>query len=480
MKKFIKNEKYLGLLLVGIAFLLMFIWAMIGSMPTGPDEGMRYQVARYLYRNPGKLPRGEDEAIRNSRWGISYGFSPILSYMVSAVFMWITKIFTTEKMALLRAARMADVLFMTAAAWLVVRIGKRLFQDKGQRWLFCVLVIFLPEFLFMGAYVNTDSLALLSCTIILLAWVRYLDEGWTWKNCILLAVGMGVCFLSYYNAYGWILWSAFFFCFTVLFCTEKPWKERWRFLFSRGFVIAGITFALAGWWFIRNYFLYDGDILGRKASDLCAEKYAWPDFKPSVRMTPEKLGWSYKDFFLYQDPGWQHNWIISVLYSFIGTFGVFDIFMNENMSKIYVLFLTVGILGVTLMLREFYWKKTAVSVAYNRGAAPKEPVKIKTISRYREWNQMGVFNLAMAGAMITPVFLFISYAYSSDNQAQGRYILSAVFPLMYFVTKGYGKLLEKFVKKEELRKLFYRIASILWTAGAVITFATLIIPKYVG
>ena len=182
MKNFLKNGKYLGGILVGLAFLIMFIWAMIGTMPTGPDEGMRYSVAQYLYKNPGKLPHGDDEAIRNARWGISYGFSPILSYMVSAVFMWMVSIITTEKMALLRAARMADVLFITAAAWMVLQIGKRLFSDKGQRWLFCVLVIFLPEFLFMGAYVNTDSLALMAGAMILLAWVRYLDEGWTWKN----------------------------------------------------------------------------------------------------------------------------------------------------------------------------------------------------------------------------------------------------------------------------------------------------------
>lgn len=59
----------------------------------------------------------------------------------------------------------------------------------------------------MGTYVNTDSLALLAAAMILYAWASYLREDWTWKNCILLAVGMAVCALSYYNAYGWILCS---------------------------------------------------------------------------------------------------------------------------------------------------------------------------------------------------------------------------------------------------------------------------------
>ena len=88
--------------------------------------------------------------------------------------------------------------------------------------------------------------------MILYAWVSYLREDWTWKNCILLAVGMAVCALSYYNAYGWILCSFFFFCFTVLLCREEAFSQRVRFLFSRGAVIAAVTLVLCGWWFIRN------------------------------------------------------------------------------------------------------------------------------------------------------------------------------------------------------------------------------------
>ena len=79
MKKIWNNEKYRDVFVVGLAFLIMFAWAMIGSMPTGPDESMRYSVAQYLYEHPGQLPQGEDEAIRNVRWGISSAFSPRLS-----------------------------------------------------------------------------------------------------------------------------------------------------------------------------------------------------------------------------------------------------------------------------------------------------------------------------------------------------------------------------------------------------------------
>ena len=54
---------------------------------------MRYMVAQYLHKHPGKLPLGDDPAIRDATWGISYAYYPILSYMVSAVFMGIAGLF---------------------------------------------------------------------------------------------------------------------------------------------------------------------------------------------------------------------------------------------------------------------------------------------------------------------------------------------------------------------------------------------------
>lgn len=476
MKKRLIKEKLPERLLVLLVFVLVTAWAMTAGNPGGPDEPMRYDVAKYLYHHSGELPRGDDPEIRNSTWGISYGFYPILSYMVSAVFMWIAGIFSTSEEVLLHAARMADVLFLTAAAWMTIQTGKNLF-DKEKRWMFSIMVCFLPGFLFLGTYVNTDSLGLMAASMIFLAWSRYLKEGWTWKNCVLLAVGMGICFLSYFNAYGWILWSFLFFCATVLLCSGEPWRDRVKFLFSRGIAIAGITLGISGWWFIRNYLIYDGDFLGRKTCRLCAEKYAEKAYKPSVYATPTVRGWSIKDMLIYQDPGWPHNWTIMMMVSFVGTFGLFDIFMDETVSKIYVLFLVLGMIGVLFMLEEFCWKERIVTVS-RQNLENGERLIIKKIRSTGMWSKKGVFHLAMLGAMITPVILLVNYSYTNDLQCQGRYVMPAVFPVMYFVTCGYGKLLERLVKKEAVRVWFYRIVSVLWIAGAVLTYFLTIVPAY--
>ena len=48
------------LVLVLAAFLLLTAWAFMQPLGAGPDEKMRYMVAQYLHKHPGKLPLGDD------------------------------------------------------------------------------------------------------------------------------------------------------------------------------------------------------------------------------------------------------------------------------------------------------------------------------------------------------------------------------------------------------------------------------------
>ena len=472
------NEKTEIFIFVFLAFILLTTWAMTQPFNSGPDEQMRYSVADYIYKHHGALPGGDDPAVRNKVWGISYAYYPVVSYMVSALFMRISRLFADPGYSMFKIARMADVLFVTGAVYFVVKASGKLFPkekySREVRWLFAALAGFMPQAIFMGTYVNTDSLALLAAAMILYAWASYLREDWTWKNCILLAVGMAVCALSYYNAYGWILCSFFFFCFTVLLCREEAFSQRVRFLFSRGAVIAAVTLVLCGWWFIRNAVLYNGDFLGRKSCAECAEKYAQKDYRPSLYPTPAKLGWNWKDIILYQDPGWYHNWILTVCVSFIGTFGQMEIYMPYTVSKLYMLFFAVGIISVFFVKETFDLRKK-MYVA-QRKAVGNDRWKIKTKVISRGWNKEGIFHLMMVFLIMIPVFLFLYYVYYSDNQPQGRYLMPALYPLMYFVTLGWNNILTKTVKNEKVRSLICRVLTVLLVISPFACWAFLILP----
>ena len=163
-KKIWKEERFQVLVLVLAAFLLLTAWAFMQPLGAGPDEKMRYMVAQYLHKHPGKLPLGDDPAIRDATWGISYAYYPILSYMVSAVFMGIAGLFHASADGLLHAARMADVLFVTGSVYFVVKASGKLFPKEG-RWLFAALAGFMPQALFLnlckhgfpGAFIHGDD-----------------------------------------------------------------------------------------------------------------------------------------------------------------------------------------------------------------------------------------------------------------------------------------------------------------------------------
>ncbi len=476
------NEKGMTVIFVLLAFILLTAWAMTQPFNAGPDEHMRYLVANYIYTHHGALPRGDDQAVRNATWGISYAYYPVVSYMVSAVFMRIVGMFGNPGNYMFRAARMADVLFVTGAVYFLVKASGKLFPKEkysGEaRWLFAALAGFMPQAVFLGTYVNTDSLALLAAALLLYVWASFLKEDWIWKNCILLGVGMALCALSYYNAYGWILCSFLLFCLTVLLCRDEVPAQRLKFLFSRGFAIAGVTLGLCGWWFVRNGILYNGDILGRKACAACAEKYALKDYRPSNYPTPQKLGWTWKDILLYQDPGWYHNWIVTVCVSFIGTFGLMEIYMPYTVSRIYIIFFAAGIFGIFSIPGMFRLRKRMYLTKKKKVDTDTWKIKIKVTSK--KWNKQGIFHLVMLLAIAIPTGLFMVYVYYNDNQAQGRYLIPALYPLMYFVTAGWDRILTVTVRNRKVRGWIYRIFTALFVISPFICWAFLVMPFYAG
>ena len=168
-------------------FLLVFylMWARVQPMGAGPDEQMRYQIADYIYKH-GSLPVGDDPSVRNVVWGISYAFSPILSYMIAAVFMKAVSFVTTAPFALLLAARFVNILFGLGTVWLVLDMGKRLF-DRRKAWIAAAFVGLLPGSLFVFTYVNCDALAVFSTAVIVLlqcVWIYSLQHLFLWDNSV--------------------------------------------------------------------------------------------------------------------------------------------------------------------------------------------------------------------------------------------------------------------------------------------------------
>lgn len=435
-------------------FLLVFylMWARVQPNGAGPDEPMRYQIAYYIYQH-GSLPVGDDPAVRNIVWGISYAFSPILDYMIAAVFMKLASFITTAPFALLMAARFVNILLGLGTVWLALDMGKRLF-DRRKAWIFAAFVGLLPGSLFVFTYVNCDALAVFSTAVIVYAWVRYFTEGWTYKNCIILAVGVAVCALSYYNAYGFILCSIFFFGITLFMEAEK--NGSYADFAKKGLLVCAIVLILAAWWFIRNAILYDGDFLGMNASSICAEKYAKPAYKPSQKQTPQMAGYTFWDMLNQGFPKSEgFSWVELVSESFVGRFGNMDVFMPKWLINNYMDFIKAGFLLIFL-----------------------HPVKTFAFRVKKQWSVQGMFNWFMLIAMIIPNILNAYYSYASDYQPQGRYSLPMLIPMTYFMVMGYGNLFDVTVKNEKVRKGVYAVICVALMVLALFVFFNVIWPEY--
>lgn len=473
MKK-LEKQTWIKIIFLGLVFVFLTAWAVVQPLNASPDESMRYQIVTYII-NHGAIPDGRDPEIRHELWGISYAYNPILAYMIMAVPAKLVSLFTSSATAILMAARMVNVAFGTGMAYLVLRIGEMLFRGR-EKWMFTCLVTFLPGVVFVHSYVNNDSMALFSVAWIVYAWVRSIKEGWSVKICVHLALAISMCGLSYYNAYGFVLCSILFLISTVLFARGE--KNNVKFLFARGGLIAVIVLVLIGWWFIRNGILYDGDILGWNISTEYAEKYAIEELKPSNRITPKMQGMSIWDMMLWVPGNWDHNWLITVAVSFVGTFGFLNIFMPYGLSKVYFLFFGIGLLGVLPVIRRTFFVR-GTRMEKNREQQGDMTVVHKKIWKEPLWNKMSIFHLCMLIAMVIPFGLLVKYSYANDFQAQGRYILPMVVPFMYFVTYGYRTMIERLVKKEKLRSGIYMAVSLLSIAGAVYTYFGVFLCNYI-
>lgn len=454
--EFLRAERTKEILFLCGIFVFTLMWSLQQPPHSSPDEGMRYQLTDYIATYM-KLPHGGDPLLRDEVWGISYAFNPILPNMISAVFLKIARLFSVSSFAELMAARMVNILSTVGTGYFVLRIGERSFSRKG-KWVFAFLIMMMPETIYLGSYLNNDAMALFSCAWMMYLWVRAASEKtWTWKLCAQMGVAVSICALTYYNAYGFILCSMILFAVTFLWSEKHRWDIRE--MFRKGMFIAVIFAVLAGWWFIRSYIIYDGDILGMKTSSYYSGLYAQEEYKPWNRMTPQKMGMSILQMLFWIPQGMDRNWLVNSWSSFVGSFITIGAYKPLILDKICFGITGFGGICIFLKLRETFTPHIR-KIQVTKRKEEKEIIVIKKIETYQRWSVKNCMHLVMIPAAAIPLGLAVWYSYTSDYQAQGRYFFSAILPMMYLVTLGYQYLHEK-IRKEWVARLLMNLL-LIW------------------
>jgi len=476
-----KTKKIIGpnLLFYGAVLISILIFALLQPFGDPPDEVNRFKIPQFIC-NYGKLPTGEEFEVAIGGYGGSYAFQPILPYIIQGVLMRFLSLFTDDNLALLLCARTVNVLFGVIMAVYVRKLSVLLFRDGLTGWLFCFLVMFLPQNLFLHSYVNTDSMAAMAGAIILYASVAGWKYCWRRSDTVTLSVGIIFCALSYYNAYGLIVAAILLFVFSHVKYTENDGLSLdWKNLLKKGAFISVIVLLGIGWWFLRNYFLHDGDFLGLKARTENAIKTALPQYNPATRITVAGSGASLTDMLFHMD------FFYFLWNSFVARFGPMTI---PTLPFLYIWYYRIYSFGWLFCLIPFKCIRQNLRCpedAYGSTGFPERPARYGLSCPRFEALSRALFHIAMLSAVLIPMGLCIYYSYTSDYQPQGRYIMPMLIPFMYFITLGFHKLtalIQRLLPLAFLRKWCRPVIMgglMLFLAGSLcLTLFGVVIPHY--
>lgn len=389
-----------------LAFIILALIAAYRLLITkAPDEAMRYLIPRYIMKY-GKLPTGTEKEVINEIWGFSYALYPFLTSQISVVFMKIASLFTSSEIALLFAARLTSVLSGFGTMIFAFKAGRLFFKEKEYALLFGTFVGFIPQFIFLCSYQNNDCFAVFCSSIIIYFWAYALKNGWTLNACLGLGIGCGLCMLSYYSAYIYLLASLL-----VYFADRIIKKHKAKDILLKALFIIIIAFAISAWFFVRNYLLHDGDILGRTTLNALGEQFAMEGFKPSQHPTPYNMGVSLKQTFLGIFPGQSQRWPVTVILSFFGCFGYMEHWMNVPVYAVFLILTFVpAIIFIVYMIAK---------------GGKEKPFFIS-----------GKLTIIFILLIIINLGLFMYMTYYSDFQAQGRYMMPSLLPVMLMAAAG--------------------------------------------
>ena len=374
-----------------------------------PDEHARFLIPQYICEH-GEIPTGLEEEIRIPSYGFSYGLYNVFPYIVQGYVMRLVSCFTNSAVTLLYTARLVNVAFGTMMAFVVYLLSKRIFDNVRFRWLFCFGVMYLPQSIFVHTYVNSDSCCMLSTAMMVYALVLSYQDGMNWKNSLWMSGGIILCALSYYNAYGYILSCILLFLAYFLQKKEGRLTYDWKNMLKKGIFIAVIVLLGISWWFIRSYIVLDGDILGLATRQEMAAMYADDIVNPLNDQTYRDKGYSIWEMIQ------EKNTFEAAFYGFVAAYGSMTILGSVWLYRVYKIFFGMGIVGILYYL-------------INR----KERKKFSGKKIF--------FHFNMIFCALMPVVLMLYYAYTMDYQDQGRYLLPALLPVMYYIVKGVEKLM---------------------------------------
>jgi 4-amino-4-deoxy-L-arabinose transferase-like glycosyltransferase len=240
-----------------------------------------YRVDINLIRNPKHIWNGGTE------WNV-----PVYKHLSKDAFV------TQRDMSNFYALRLLSVAINVLNLWYMFRVA-RLFLHEPE-WTPCpvLLVVTLPQFLFMSAAIENDDLAYLLATLTIYYALQILESPESVRNFLAVGLSLGLGLLTKKT----LLFTVPVVALIVAYAAYNHRPAPGRVL-RYGLLLFGLAMLISSFFFIRNYHLY-GEFLGTRMekntlNELLEEKsllspYFWSYF-------PRELFFSYVGLFGYMN-----------------------------------------------------------------------------------------------------------------------------------------------------------------------------------
>ena len=389
------------------------------SRHVGPDEEMRYFMPEFILENH-RLPTGYE----TETWGNwSYGFYPqFLGAIVSTAFMAIVSIFSNDTDWLIRAARLASVVFGVIAAIFVRNTARLVFNKHKHKDALSnftmVLFALWPQVAFLSSYTNNDIVGLAGVSIIIYACVHAYKNGVQYSNALYYALGATVAMLGYLNSYGFVLVG---FVFLLIMLLRNSTANK-AFILKYLLISLGLTGLLVLPLLIRNAVLYDGDIFG--LNTFRSEYLRWLAEGGFSMQSPYMTGLHS----LFVDTRWLIDTLNSYIFGYFASWG-----RGVTSIQYWPYYLTIAITF------------TAAAFAYKNS---RKNITKKTL----------ITVLALGSAITVAISLY--YTIKIDYQPQGRYVIYLIIPQVIIMIYGINYLIEKIIRPKYQVSVIYFLCAI--------------------
>lgn len=293
-------------------------WIFTIPVAEAPDEVNHWWVIHFLQQHL-RLPNSQE--VLNGGTVAVYGSLPQLAYLPHAL----VSLFypAADQLLFARFGSLLMGLITVAISW---RIGQELFP--GRRLLafaLPALLVFHPQLVFVNSYNNNDSTSCALGSLLVYLLIRLLKHGLSWKRSAGIGFLLGWLALCKYSGYILFPLAALSVVAAgLLHGTSMAW------LIAHCLVMLTITLIMSGWWFVRNYQEFSGDILGTQTMYITwAKAY-------------------HKSLSYYLSP-WaiitQLRWWRMFYFSFWGMFGYMNIYLWRPVYIVYFAYLLAGAAG---------------------------------------------------------------------------------------------------------------------------------------